>query len=117
MADVTGALHHEFGGKTYTLRLTMSVLATLQGRYGDDFLSKFNAAELAKKPPFALMVDMVTLSLVKGMKMPEAQAADLADDMITARNDLAASLLAAAFPDTGAAVGNGQAVDPAATAA
>lgn len=117
MADVTGALHHEFGGKFYTLRLTMSVLAKLQARHGPDFLAKFNAAEVAKSPPFALMIDMVTLSLVKGMGMPETMAADLADDMITAQNDLPASLLAAAFPDAGEPVGNGQAVDPAAKAA
>ena len=117
MADVTGALHHEFGGKTYTLRLTMSVLAQMQARHGDDFLSRFNAAEVAKSPPFALMIDMVTLSLVRGMRLAEAEAADLADDMLTGDNELVANLLAAAFPDAKANVGNGQAVDPAAKAA
>jgi hypothetical protein len=117
MADVTGALHHEFGGKTYTLRATMGVLAKLQARHGGDFMSKFDQESIRKNPPLALMIDVVTLSLIKGMGMPEGEAADLADDMLTGSPDLAVILLASAFPDAKANVGNGQAVDPAAKAA
>lgn len=105
MADVTGALHHDFAGKTYRLRLTWGVLADLQGKHGDDFLSRLEVVA-GKLPPFALMIDIVAGALVKGERMDEADARDLADDMLTADPELVSRLLLAAFPDAG---GNGSA--------
>lgn len=102
MTDVTGTLHHAFGGKSYNLRLTWGVLAQLQGEHGDDFLGQLEVVE-GKLPPFALMIDIVAKALAKGEKIPEAEAVDLADDMLTADHDLIGKLMAAAFPD---AVGN-----------
>lgn len=103
MADVTGALHHAFGGKAFALRLTWGVLADLQGRHGDDFLARLDVGE-GKLPPFGLMIDIVAASLVKGEKLPDAEARDIADDMLTADPELVSRLLQSAFPDAG---GNG----------
>ncbi|RDW14433.1 hypothetical protein [Paracoccus thiocyanatus] len=101
MADVTGALHHEFGGKCYELRMTFGVLAKLQARHGSD-LKGLLSGSVEKIPAFDVMLDGVAGALVKG-GVPEEAAADLADDMLTADPELFARLLSAAFPD---AVGN-----------
>lgn len=105
MADVTGALRHEFGGRTYCLRITMLGLADLQDKYGEDiggFLSgKFDTPEdgsPAVIPPFRIMVDMVKVALMKGENMTESEALDLADDMTTANRDLGMLAMQAAFP-------------------
>lgn len=103
MADVTGTLHQDFGGKSYKLRLTWGVLADLQGKHGDDFLSRLEVVD-GKLPPFGLMIDIVAKSLVKGERMGEGDAEDLADDMLTVDPELVSRLLQAAFPDAG---GNG----------
>ena len=103
MADATGALHHEFNGKTYRLRLTWGVLGALQGKHGDDFLHRLEAEE-GKLPPFGLMIDIAAKALVKGEGISEVEALNLADDFLTSDPELVARLLAAAFPDVG---GNG----------
>lgn len=100
MADVTGALHHDFGGREYTLRLTFGVLAKLQAKHGTD-LKGLLTGEVGKAPPFDVMLDAVSGALVKG---GVSDAEDLADDMLTADPELFSRLLAAAFPD---AMGNG----------
>lgn len=111
MADMTGALHHDFGGKSYTLRLTFGVLAKLQGRHGDDLRGLLTGA-VVSAPPFAVMLDAVSEALVKGGS-PRDIAADLADDMLTADPDLFTRLLSAAFP---AMVKGGNGEAPATTA-
>lgn len=105
MADVTGALHHQFGGNSYTLRLTYGVLAKLQGRHGLD-LKGLLTGKAGEVPPFDVMLDVVALSLEKGQKIAAEEAADLADDMLSAEPKIFESLMAAAFPD---AMGNAQA--------
>ena len=101
MADVTGALHHSFGGKEYTLRLSFGVLAKMQAKHGND-LKGLMTGEVGGVPPFDVMLDTVSGALVKG-GTSEVAAADLADDMLTADPELFTRLLSAAFPD---AVGN-----------
>lgn len=108
MADVTGALHHDFGGRSYRLRLTWGVLADLQGQHGDDFLARLDAGA-GKLPPFGLMIDVVAKALARGEGLDAGDVRELADDMLTQDPELVSRLMQAAFPD---AVGNGA---PAAT--
>lgn len=97
MTDVTGTLHHSYGGKEFILRLTWGVLAKLQAKHGENFLDRLNAID-GKLPPFGLMLDIVSESLVKGGSDAES-APELADDMLTADPGLIGRLMAAAFPD------------------
>ncbi|MEO1950040.1 hypothetical protein [Thioclava sp.] len=122
MADVTGTLHHDHDGKTYALRLTMGGLAKLQGRHGLDLggllSGKFdlpegaepeNGSEAARPiPPFAIMLDVVAVSLEKGERMDPAEAAELADDMLTGDRGLCGAVMQAAFPGA-AKAGNARA--------
>lgn len=98
MADVTGALHHEFGGRTYALRLTLGGIAKLQGKYGND-LGGLLTGKVEGTPPFGIMIDMVAAALEKGERLPADEAADLADDMLTADKRLVEGLMKAAFPE------------------
>lgn len=98
MADVTGALHHEFAGKTYTLRLTMAGIAALQDKHGND-LGGLLTGGTQGIPPFALLIDIVIEALVKGEKMQRDEAEELADDLLTADQTLAVRILNASFPD------------------
>ena len=102
MADVTGTLHHTYGGKSFTMRLTWGVLAALQARHGNDFLSRLDVGA-GSLPEFALLIDIAALALAKGEGIHEDQARDIADDMLTADPGLIQRLIASAFPD---AVGN-----------
>lgn len=97
MADVTGALHHQFKGKTYTLLLTMRGVARLQGIHGNDLggiLTGVNAV-----PSFLVLLDIVAEGLRKGGDLNEADADDLADAMLTADKKLAERVLQLAFPE------------------
>lgn len=105
MADVTGTLHHEHGGKTYTLRLTWGVLGALQEKHGDDFLDRLDVPQ-GKLPPFNLLIDVAAMALAKGEGLKPDDARDLADDIITSDPEVIGRLMAAAFPDAG---GNGKA--------
>ena len=105
MADVTGALHHEYGGRSYTLRLSLGGIAKLQGKYGND-LCGLLTGEAEGVPPFAVMIDMVAASLEKGEGMPADEAIEVADDLLTADQGLVQRVLNAAFP---AAAGNAKA--------
>ena len=113
MADATGALHHEFGGHSYTLRLTLGGIAKLQGRHGDDLggllSGKYDASEgqAPKIPPFGIMIDIVAESIVKGEKLPQEDALDLADDMLSADLGLFQQVMASAFPDLRKGTGEG----------
>ncbi|WP_277022259.1 hypothetical protein [Paracoccus hibiscisoli] len=99
MADITGTLRHEHDGKSYALRLTLGGIGKLQGKHGDDLAGlltgKFDGP--GQIPPFSVMVDIVAVSLEKcGMAADEA--ADLADDMLTADQGIVARIMQAAFP-------------------
>lgn len=99
MADVTGALHHDFGGRGYSLRLTLGGIAKLQGKHGND-LGGLLTGTAEGTPSFAIMIDMVAAALEKGERLPADEAADLADDMLTADKRLVERLMKAAFPET-----------------
>src|SRR5690606_10942214 len=98
MADVTGALHHEFNGRGYTLRLTLGGIAKLQAKHGNDVGGLFAEGGIEGVPPFGIMIDVVAAALEKGERLPGDEAADLADDMLTADPRLVERLIAAAFP-------------------
>lgn len=104
MADVTGALHHPFNGKEYTLRMSFGVIAKLQAKHGSD-LKGLLIGKTEGTPPFDVMLDAIAESLMK-CGQPDDGIADLADDMLSADPELFARLLTTAFPD---AVGNGAA--------
>lgn len=98
MADITGSLHREFRGRTYTLRLTPLGLARLQADHGNDLGGVLSGAA-GDFPPFAVLVGIVSEALKKGEGMAEAEAQELADDMLAADVGLAGAVLEAAFPD------------------
>lgn len=97
MADVTGALHHQFGGKTYTLRLTPRGIAKLQAEHGVNLGGILSGVAQAI-PPFAVLLGVVTEALKKGEGLPDGKAEDLADDMMADDISLASRVLAASFP-------------------
>lgn len=99
MSDVTGTLHHQFGGREYALRLTIGGIARLQAKHGADLGGLLTQTEDAapKIPDFAVMLDIIQVALEKGGVAPDGSA-DLADDMLTADIELASRLLQAAFP-------------------
>lgn len=105
MADVTGALHHDFGGKTYTLRLTLGGFAKLQGKYGND-LGGLLTGGIEGVPPFGIMIDIIAAALEKGERISADEAVDLADDMLTADQSIMDKVMKSAFPDQ---VGNAKA--------
>ena len=98
MADVTGALHHEFQGKSYTMRITMRGLAHLQGLHGND-LGGLLSAGGSDIPALRPSLDLVSVALQRGEGIDQPEADDLADEMFTADRTLAGRVLAAAFPD------------------
>ena len=102
MADVTGALHHEFQGKSYTLRITMRGLAQLQDMHGADLGGLLSGGGGAI-PFLAPSLDLISVALQRGEGMDKAEADDLADEMFTADRNFAQRVLAAAFPDVVAA--------------
>lgn len=112
MADITGTLHREVGGKDYALRLTMRDIATLQGEYGINL-----GGWLSEKQPeivdFGLALDVVTLAVKRGSKLDRAAAEDVADDLLTADVSLFGKVMTALFvrdeAGTKAAGGNAQA--------
>lgn len=97
MSDVTGALHHDFGGRSYTLRLTLGGIGKLQGRHGND-LGGLLSGGIEGIPPFSLMIDIVAVALEKGERMAPDEAQDVADDIITADQSVFEKLMRAAFP-------------------
>ncbi|SOC11454.1 hypothetical protein SAMN05877809_105290 [Rhodobacter sp. JA431] len=105
MADVTGTCRHQFGGKSYSLRLTWGVMAKLQAEYGEDFLDRLEIKGNAI--PFALMIAIIGESLIKGEKMGKDEAYDLADDFVSSDPELIGRVVKAAFPDAEVSVGNG----------
>ena len=64
---------------------------------------RFDAVEGSDQPrempPFQIMLDIVRVALEKGEKISGDDAADLADDMLTADKALWGRVWAAAFPE------------------
>lgn len=115
MADVTGALHYEFGGRRYCMRLTLGGIASLQGRYGNDLAGMLSgeydvkAGQQPQIPPFEVMISILAVALGKGEGMDVEEATILADDMLTADQTVLQRVLAATFPEAVRA-GKGRAV-------
>ena len=108
MADVTGTVREEYAGNEYRMRLTWRSIATLQAEYGNN-VSGLLDGTAGDNPPFAPMLDIISLALQKGEKMEASRADDLADEMLTANPDLLERVLKTAFPDAvveGAKSGN-----------
>lgn len=97
MADVTGALHHKHGEKTYTLRLTLGGIAKLQGKHGNDLAGVLTGAQAI--PSFAVLLDIVAESLRRGGDVESEDADALADEMLTVDKKLVERLLHLAFPE------------------
>lgn len=70
MADISGALHHTFEGKTYTLRLTPRGLAHLQADHGLDLPGALSKG-YEGTPPFGVLGGIVTEVLKKGEGLDE----------------------------------------------
>lgn len=98
MADLTGTIREGFGGKEYELRLTMRGIATLQDRYGLT-LGGLLDNSIGDIPPFGLLLDLVSVSLQKGSKLPEAEADDLAEELLTADQMIVGRIIKATFPE------------------
>lgn len=97
MADVTGTIREEFGGKVYDLRLSMRGLARLQVKYGDNVAGLLDGT-VGEVPKFDVFLDIVSEALQKGSKLPVSEADDLADELLTADVDLVERVIAALFP-------------------
>ncbi|MCL4065343.1 hypothetical protein M3484_01970 [Pseudomonas sp. GX19020] len=104
MADVTGALHHDFRGKSYTLRMTMRGLAQMQEKHGNDLGGLLSeGGDKSAVPPLAPALDLISIALQRGEGLDAEEADNLADEMMTADRNLGGRVLAAAFPDVKAA--------------
>lgn len=100
MSDVTGTLHHSFGGKTYSLRLTLGGIAKLQAVHGLDLggmLTQTEESAQDRIPDFSIMIAILQVALERGGVAPELSG-DLADDMLTEDVGLAVRVMQAAFP-------------------
>lgn len=96
MADVTGTLRRDLGGKTYAMRLTPLGIAALQDRYGNDFLAQIEKTQ--GLPNLRLFVDIVAEALIKGEGMTREEAHPLADDLVAGDLSLPLEIIQAAFP-------------------
>lgn len=105
MADATGTVHQEFGGKTYELRLTMRSIAALQEKYGNSVAGLLDGTA-GEIPNFGALLDLVSLALQRGSKIDSADADDLADEMMSEDTEIVGRIITAAFPDAGGDVGN-----------
>lgn len=106
MADVTGTLHRDFGGKTYGLRLTMRDIAKLQDRHGLDLGGVLTGKSL-DVIHFGLPLDVVALALMRGSKLSADDAAEISDELMTADQTIFAQLMEAVFPSAGKAADAG----------
>jgi hypothetical protein len=90
MADITGSLTVEHGGRSYSLRLTMRGLASLQAEFGNS-LGGMLDGEANAIPNFALLLRIVEVAL--GNVDDKEQVADalLSDDVTIVERIMAAS--------------------------
>ena len=111
MADITGTLCVQHGGRTYALRLTMRSIATLQGEFGNDLGGLLTGKGTV--PDVSLCLRVVELALCGGTPGTVDTIGDipvpaLADELLTADFGIFERLMGAAFPDqvAGAKPGN-----------
>lgn len=106
MAAFTGELNVAHNGRDLTLRLTLAGLARLQDKYGPDIAGLLDENRSDEEIlPFGIMLDVISVSLQKGMRMPEDEAEELADDILSADPDVLGRLLSAAFPSAATKTG------------
>lgn len=99
MADITGALHITHDGRELTLRLSMAGLGRLQDRHGPSIGGLLDEDRTEDQLlNFGILIDAVSIALQKGMRMDADEADDLADDLVSADQEIVARLLEAAFP-------------------
>ena len=109
MADVTGALHIDHAGKSYSLFLSFRSIAKLQSKHGKSIGGLLNGEAEKEGIDANVALDVVAAALVKGEKMDASAAEDLADDILHGRIMLVGELLRAAFgSDEADAGGKGQ---------
>lgn len=98
MADITGEMIETFGGREYTLRLTMRGIAALQAKHGKNIggLLDGTAGDI---PDFGPLLDLVSLALQKGHAMTPEEADALADDLLTADPQIVGRIVSSTFPD------------------
>ena len=98
MTDPTGVVEVEFGGETYSLRLTMRGIARLQAKHGRNLAGMLDGTAGAM-PDMAAVLDLVSEALQKGHGMKAGEADELADELATADPMIVGTILAGAFPD------------------
>lgn len=98
MSDITGSIIEEINGQRYTLRLTMRGIAKLQGSYGPTINGLLDG-KAGSFPDFNPLLDLVSIALQKGHGLAEADAEQVADDMVTADQEIIGRILKAAFPE------------------
>lgn len=98
MADVTGALREDFGGKTYEFKLTARVIAKLQAVHGNNVAGLLDGTAGAI-PNFGAVLDLVALSLQMGSKLSDDEAEEIADAMLMQDTEIVGRIIRAAFPD------------------
>lgn len=94
MADITGTIREDFGGKVYELRLTMRGLARLQDKYGNNVAGLLDGTQ-GNIPNFGALIDLVAVSLV-GVDTGDAD--EVADNILTSDTEIVGRIIAAAFP-------------------
>lgn len=102
MADITGALHITHADRELTLRLTLGGIGKLQRKHGVTIGGLLDEGrDEGELLNFGILVDTISVALQKGMRMETEEADDLADDLLTADQEIAIRLLNAAFPEAG----------------
>lgn len=98
MAELTGTIHEEIGGVSYTLRLTMRGIAALQAKYGKT-ISGLLDGTTGDIPDFATLLELVSIALQTGESLEAAVADEVADNLLTRDAEIVGRIVAAAFPD------------------
>lgn len=111
MADVTGTLTVQHGGKSYALRLTIRSFAALQAEFGNDLGGVLTGKTAI--PDFNICLRTVELALRAGNpgagdSLGDIPIGTLADDLLTADFTVFERVMAGAFPtqSAGAKPGN-----------
>lgn len=98
MTDPTGVMEVEFGGKAYSLRLTMRGIARLQVKHGRNLAGMLDGTA-GSFPDMGAVLDIVSEALQKGSGLEAEKADDLADELATADPMIVGRIVSAAFPD------------------
>lgn len=100
MAAFTGELIVTHEGRELILRLTPLGLARLQDKHGLTVAGLLDPDRDKHAPvPLRVMLDAVSVSLQKGMRMEPDEADELADEILAGDMETFGRLMATAFPD------------------